>query len=302
MYGAYYRVVSLEAALLAFVVAMSFINRLRAEILFWCVLYVALVFKLYGPVMAAHTSSMLPKPSKACVMSQKKHIVALGLAMLLLTVGALLLAINLYGLTQTLRPAFDEKSQFRFPNDFPLPIKEARSGLLKRPGEGEREYAERLTGHVAQSVAHIEWHSEYDLDRYHQRVPLWENFILHFMGRFSGIPEYERYHYSDYDKALERGVGVCGDVSIILSEVLREQGINAQIVSYPGHVVVAARFADGEEILLDPDFGVILPFGTEQLPNGSGKCGGATLRPAIDPETPTLFNQFIGIHQPTGTV
>lgn len=201
-------------------------------------------------------------------MSQKKHIVALGLAMLLLTVGALLLAINLYGLTQTLRPAFDEKSQFRFPNDFPLPIKEAKSGLLKRPGEGEREYAERLTVHVAQSVAHIEWLSEYDLDRYHQRVPLWENFILHFMGRFSGIPEYERYHYSDYDKALERGVGVCGDVSIILSEVLREQGINAQIVSYPGHVVVAARFADGEEILLDPDFGVILPFGTGQLPNG----------------------------------
>ena len=46
-YEAYYQVVAALAALGAFMVAMTFINRLRAEILYWCVMFVFLYFKVY---------------------------------------------------------------------------------------------------------------------------------------------------------------------------------------------------------------------------------------------------------------
>lgn len=43
----YFKIVAIEAALLAFIVAMSFMNRFRAEILYWCVLFTACAFNIY---------------------------------------------------------------------------------------------------------------------------------------------------------------------------------------------------------------------------------------------------------------
>jgi hypothetical protein len=43
----YYKVVAIEGALIAFIVAMSFMNRFRAEILYWCVLYTACAYNIY---------------------------------------------------------------------------------------------------------------------------------------------------------------------------------------------------------------------------------------------------------------
>lgn len=187
---------------------------------------------------------------------------AIAACFLLLGIG--LLWLNVYGLSQSLRPEFSEETVFRFPGDWPLPYKESIDGLARLQHESDRSYVERLTYHVAASVGHIEWAHSEDVDRYHQRVPAWENYILYLMGVFTSIPEYQRYHFSSYKKGLERGIGVCGDVSIILSQVLREQGFDAKIVSYPGHVVVAVKMADGDRLLLDPDFGVVMPLAAEE--------------------------------------
>lgn len=43
----YFKVISLQAALLSFVVAMTFLNRMRAEILYWCILYSACAYNIY---------------------------------------------------------------------------------------------------------------------------------------------------------------------------------------------------------------------------------------------------------------
>lgn len=43
----YYKVVAIEAAFIAFIVAMSFMNRFRAEILYWCVLFTACAYNIY---------------------------------------------------------------------------------------------------------------------------------------------------------------------------------------------------------------------------------------------------------------
>lgn len=43
----YFKVVAIGGALLAFIIAMSFLNRMRAEILYWCILYTACAYNIY---------------------------------------------------------------------------------------------------------------------------------------------------------------------------------------------------------------------------------------------------------------
>lgn len=168
-----------------------------------------------------------------------------------------LLTINLYGLTQDLRPQQLVPPHLRFgERDIPTDLPGFRAGVQRRAGESEKEYAERLTQVIADGLAHIHWET-YPPDAFHQRVPIWENYVLYFMGVFTSIPEYERYHFSNPEKSMERGIGICGDASILMSQLLSDQGINNQIITMPGHVVVEAT-VDGQRKVLDPDFGVTL--------------------------------------------
>lgn len=43
----YYKIVCIEGALISFMVSMSFMNRMRAEVLYWCVLFSACAYNLY---------------------------------------------------------------------------------------------------------------------------------------------------------------------------------------------------------------------------------------------------------------
>lgn len=43
----YYKVVAIQAALISFLVAMTFLNRMRAEILHWCILYTSVAYQIY---------------------------------------------------------------------------------------------------------------------------------------------------------------------------------------------------------------------------------------------------------------
>ncbi|MDY6919956.1 MAG: O-antigen ligase family protein [Pseudomonadota bacterium] len=47
LFDEYYKIVAIEASLLAFIVAMTFMNRFRAEILYWCVLYTACAYNVF---------------------------------------------------------------------------------------------------------------------------------------------------------------------------------------------------------------------------------------------------------------
>ena len=46
-YDSYYKIIALEAALLSFLVAMTFMNRFRAEILYWLILYTTCAYNIY---------------------------------------------------------------------------------------------------------------------------------------------------------------------------------------------------------------------------------------------------------------
>jgi hypothetical protein len=69
-------------------------------------------------------------------------------------------------------------------------------------------FADRDNRVVSKSLAHIEW-DKFGARKYNQLIPIWENYSLYFVGAYSGIPEYARYHFTDYKSSLYRNVGIC---------------------------------------------------------------------------------------------
>ncbi|MBD1390570.1 hypothetical protein IC617_14120 [Neiella sp. HB171785] len=188
-----------------------------------------------------------------------KRIIAWGLV----STGLVLTVINLYGLSQSIRPAglWDEPT--RFANDYSISYEEALAQLQRLPDESELQFAQRATHVIAQSITHIHWSEEPDATRFNQLIPIWENYFLYFMGLWSGMPEFQKYHYTDYRRSLKRGIGLCGDTSMILNQVLTENGIESDILVFPLHVIVQAD-VDGQQRLFDADYGVSIPFDADQ--------------------------------------
>ena len=184
---------------------------------------------------------------------------------LLIVLGGLLTAVNLYGLNKDIRPQGLFEADLRFNNDISLNYEETAQGTQRAEHEDDLHYAKRLSTVIANGIAHIHWDKEQDTTRFNQLIPIWENYFLYFMGRFSGIPEFEKYHFANYERSLKRGIGICGDASMIMSQLLNKQSIENQIISFPGHVIIAAQNQNGTEIMLDPDFGVAIPYSISEV-------------------------------------
>ena len=179
-----------------------------------------------------------------------------NVAWIALAAGIALLALNLAGVAMGQRSTRLADDQFMRTVD-PLRIqpeefwREAR----RHPGETDREFVGRATGLVDDAIAHGWGH--YDLiGRYAPRVPLRENFVL--WGLSWARPEvYRNYEFCSARKAVERGLGLCSQVSIVLVTVLQQNGVEASIAGLSGHVVVRARVAPDRWIIADPDTGVV---------------------------------------------
>jgi hypothetical protein len=60
----YYRLIAIQSALIAFVITMTFLNRLRADILYWCILYTACAYSIYQSKILADIKSQETKSLK----------------------------------------------------------------------------------------------------------------------------------------------------------------------------------------------------------------------------------------------
>ncbi|PCI59649.1 MAG: hypothetical protein COB35_10810 [Gammaproteobacteria bacterium] len=178
--------------------------------------------------------------------------------------GVSLTGINIYGLFHTIRPAVFFSDELRFKDDITLTLQQTEQAINRKKNESPQQYASRITKVIASGIAHIKW-DDYDSRRFNQLVPIWDNYFLYFMGKYSGIPEFQRYHFANYQRSINRGIGICGDASMIMSQLLDKQNIKNQIITFPGHVILAAKFADGSEKSYDPDFGVIIDKSPEEL-------------------------------------
>lgn len=178
----------------------------------------------------------------------------------LFSIGVVLLLLNLFGLFKSLRneELYDELTPYK--DDISVRFEDAKKQWKRGSNELERDYVVRVTMLINHSMTHY-W-KDVGIKKYHMRVPLWENYILRVKQWVTGN---EKYEFRNYRKAIERGVGICSQPCIALQDLLRANGIEAELWDLKQHIVVGVRFVDGIEYTLDPDYGYVIPLGMKQL-------------------------------------
>ena len=147
----------------------------------------------------------------------------------LFILGLFLLAINIIGLFKTMRnpDIYTEENTLKNRiSDITIKYPEIKKLLVKKPGESNEAFAVRINKVVNDGFSHY-W-KEAGIDKYHIRVPLWENYLL-FAASYIDPKEYKKYEFSNYKKNLERGVGLCSSHSIVVKGVLKDHGIDANL-------------------------------------------------------------------------
>ncbi len=221
---------------------------------------------------------------------------------ILFVAGVVLLVINVYGLFRTMRnPAVYtlENTLHNRVNDATIRYPEIKDMLKKKPGESNIDFGVRTTHVVADGFAHY-WRTD-GIDKYHMRVPVWENYLL-YAASYINPGKYKRYEFVNYRKNLERGVGLCSTHSTILKGTLLDNGIKAELLDVGGHhVVVRAELNDTATWILDPDFGIVVPYDTAaihanpELVRASYKDMANLYYPdAVDPYTPDILVDIFG--------
>lgn len=188
--------------------------------------------------------------------------VVVGYGMLI--AGFLLLGINLAGLFIEPRDREFIERIGRRPFES-RPVLHLTSDEVLR--EAEREPDEKKRAQLVLQLVSASMVHKWDENGVH-RVPLHENYFLHALSYFdplltsAGLDRglFKRYEYLDHRRALARGYGFCSQQSLVVAGFLRHFGQDVAVATLGGHVVTLARFSDKSEWILDPDFGVILPF------------------------------------------
>lgn len=199
-----------------------------------------------------------------------KNLFARFLVVALFVVGTMLMGINLYGLTQSIRKpglGLDRPEDLRFVPKEVWSYERSIQEIYELHDIRDRTKAARQAIKVVkQALVHPDWFGV-DPVEYRQTIPIWENYFLYIVGRFSDLPQFQRYHFVDYRRSIRRGIGVCGDASMVLSSILSELRVKNRILSFDGHVIVEYLGENGNWTLADPDFGVSLNMDIQQLKN-----------------------------------
>jgi len=115
----------------------------------------------------------------------------------------------------------------------------------------DKELANFVTAIFFRSIKHYWSSSDPSL-----RISIFHNWPLFLKSR---LP----YEYYDYSWAISRGVGLCSQKAIALADFMNKQGYKTRVVCLHGHVVAETYFPDKKIMVLDSDYGVVLPFDLE---------------------------------------
>lgn len=182
----------------------------------------------------------------------------------LFLIGGFLLLLNGAGFLIPLRNSkIYTETQTHFPNDITLSYIDSKKELIKKKEETDEQYVVRITDVISKCIMHY-WGDK--IDEYHLRIPIWENYILFFLSYVNPY-DYLRYEFCNYEKALERGVGLCSQEAIIEVGILRHNGIKANIIGLGGHTVLRSKVDKEKSVwyIADPDYGVVIPFDIDKI-------------------------------------
>jgi hypothetical protein len=184
----------------------------------------------------------------------------------LFCLGCCLFAVNIAGLFISLRnESIYQEKQTHFANDIILTEKELYHRINKSVID-KKEYIANLNKAVNQGIAHY-WRNA-GINTYNLRIPLHENYLL-FFASYLNPEDYLKYEFTNYRRAIERGVGLCSQQAIIVSEILLEKNIPSFIIGLSGHVVLRAQVDENRDEwwVLDPDYGVAIPYDIDAIEN-----------------------------------
>jgi hypothetical protein len=163
-----------------------------------------------------------------------------------------LLGINLYGLTT----GYSAPAGIWRPAPNLIDRRLLHEDLSQRRDETDPAYFNRLAREVHDRMGFY-WSSKAD------RVMLGDNWILHLAGY--AWRTYRTYEFTEADRALARGYGICSQYSNIVADVLENAGFSPRNVLYPHHSFVAVRSRSGRDYVVDPLFGVTIPKSLEAI-------------------------------------
>lgn len=220
-----------------------------------------------------------------------------------LSIAALaLVGLNVYGCLRSLRsPYLYTGNDTIFRDDVILSYEEVLNQCERRPEESDDVLVRRVCEAIHDGMAHL-WKSS-DGDTHHLKVPIWENYLL--AGYLWMNPPAAGYEYLDHEKAIERGIGLCSQHVIAAIGALSSNGITARPIHLQGHIVVLVERTDNSQYVIDPDFGVVLPYDLEAIERNPELVVPFYLTARLNPDSLSVEEQamrMVRVYQSDGNI
>jgi len=193
--------------------------------------------------------------------------------------GLFLLSLNVWGQFMTLR---SDALKRDWPNSLAATMRSYPSALQRLneiEGMPLSDYVQNVNRIVHETLVHLRpqqvsaagYTDDALVRALNLRVPIWENYLLYALS-YIKPDTYRRYEFCSAEKALERGIGECGQQSLTVVDILHSRGIESGFIDWSEHHVVAvARTGPTEWYILDPDYNVTFPYHFASAPTTTPK-------------------------------
>lgn len=205
------------------------------------------------------------RPKHAILVPYRKILLSLGI--LSFSAGIALLGANGAGFLFPLRsPDINGYVDFAGSATTTFAQSEQRLDALVKSHPSNDQFVTQATRIFHDGIAHVAPRDvkRYGGGHYRMRVPISENWILYLLS-YLKPDTYRDYEFCSYRRALERGVGRCGQQSLALVSFLAKHGMKTGFIALGGHSVATAEVDDHDWYILDPDYGAVIPKPIEEV-------------------------------------
>ncbi len=216
---------------------------------------------------------------------------ALAVAAAFLAAGVALFALNAAG--DLFPPGLPDGVPAREPAPRAQADTLMNAPLERRENESPEAYSRRLALSLHYRVAHG-WRGD------DSGVALRENWYLWAKG-VAGASYAKPIEFAEHEHGIDRGYGICSQFALIVNDILIDQGYESDLLSLDGHVVATATFEDGQERIVDGDYGITIPASLRRIEQDPALVaryyeripGPASPPYAEDPWTPAQLARFM---------